>query len=215
VLNAGNLDTLSFLASTKAYFMEKKALVDSNFDYQDLALKDNGLTWKNYSAEKIIFCEGSKALENPFFKWLPFKLTKGELLTTRIKGYCSADVVNKGVFVLPIGEEVCHVGATYEWDELTEEPTEKGKKEILEKLEKLISAPYEVLTHQAGIRPTVIDRRPLIGQHPEHNQLFVYNGMGTKGIMISPYFAHHFAAFLTGEISALDMEVDIKRFMKP
>ncbi len=160
VLNAGNLDTLRFLVASKAYFIEKEVLMDSFFDCQNLILTADGISWNGLSAEQIIFCEGSKAVENPFFKWLPFKLTKGEVLSAKVPGFHSTDVVNKGVFVLPVEDEVCRIGATYEWQDLSEEPTEKGKAEILEKFEKLIDAPYQVIGHQAGIRPTVSDRRP-------------------------------------------------------
>ena len=58
---------------------------------------------------------------------------------------------------------------------------------------------------------TVKDRRPLIGLHPKHPQLAVFNGMGTKAVMLAPYFAIAFSDFLeTGK--ELNSEVDIKRY---
>ena len=75
----------------------------------------------------------------------------------------------------------------------------------------MLKVPFEITNQQAGIRPTVNDRRPLIGLHPEHPQLAVFNGMGTKGVMLAPFFADQFANFLESA-TPIDKEVDIARF---
>jgi glycine/D-amino acid oxidase-like deaminating enzyme len=122
-------------------------------------------------------------------------------------------VINKGVFVLPLGDNKYRVGATYEWNELNELTTEKGKADLIEKLKKILKVPFEIIEHDAGIRPTVNDRRPLIGLHPEHPAVGVFNGMGTKAVMIAPYFAKQFVDFLENK-NTLDPEVSIERFKK-
>jgi glycine oxidase len=215
VINAGNIDTNVFLNASQAYFKNKQILLQEAFDYQELKLLSGEVNYKGIVAEKIIFCEGYKALDNTYFNWLPFKLTKGETLTIRIpllyqKGLLSK-VINKGVFVLPLGEGLYKVGATYEWEDLTDLPTEKGKIFLVDQLNKLLKVPFEIIEHKAGIRPTVKDRRPLIGLHPEHTTLGIFNGLGTKGVMLGPYFAKQFVDFLEAGIS-LNKEVDIGRF---
>jgi glycine oxidase len=214
VPDAGNLDTLAFLEAAKFFFKNKGLLLEETFNLNTLKVEQEEVTYGMIKADKIIFCEGSKAVDNPHFNWLPFKLTKGEALTAKIKGYNSKDVINKGVFVLPVMEEVCRIGATYEWEDLSENPTEKGRAELIGKFEKLITAPFQVLEHKAGIRPTISDRRPIIGQHPEHPQLLIFNGMGTKGVLIAPYFAKHFANYLSGKSLSIHPEADIARFYK-
>lgn len=215
VINAGNIDTNVLLNASQAYFKNKQFLLQEAFDYQELKLLSGEVNYKGIVAEKIIFCEGYKALDNTYFNWLPFKLTKGETLTIRIpllyqKGLLSK-VINKGVFVLPLGEGLYKVGATYEWEDLTDLPTEKGKMFLVDQLNKLLKAPFEIIEHKAGIRPTVKDRRPLIGLHPEHTTLGIFNGLGTKGVMLGPYFAKQFVDFLEAGIP-LNKEVDIGRF---
>lgn len=189
-------------------------LLEEKFDFSQLSVSENNISYKDLKVKKIIFCEGFKAIENPYFPKLPFKLTKGEILTIKLLGdkiIPTEKVVNKGVFILPLGNNTYKVGATYEWAELNEEATEKGKSELIEKLQKVIKTPFEIIDHQAGIRPTVNDRRPLLGFHSQHPQLAIFNGMGTKAVMLAPYFAKHFAEVLEGETS-LDKEVDIARF---
>lgn len=214
VLDAGNLDAPLFLEIFRNYFKENNTLLEEKFDYDQLKISENAVTYKTITADKIIFCEGFKTTENPYFSWLPFKLTKGEIITIKLIGDTEVSfdkVINKAVFILPVGNNTYKVGATYEWNDLNETPTEKGKADLMDKLQKVIKVPFEIIDHQAGIRPTVNDRRPLIGLHPQHAAVGVFNGMGTKGVMLAPYFAKHFSDFLENNIP-LDKEVDIRRF---
>ncbi|MGQ0827722.1 MAG: NAD(P)/FAD-dependent oxidoreductase [Bacteroidota bacterium] len=220
IIKAGNLDTSLFLGSFRNYFKKNNYLLEEKFECDQLIISEKSVSYKDLTADKIIFCEGYKSIDNPYFNWLPFKLTKGEILTVRVPllhpdSYREGaggwkKVINKGIFILPLGNHTYKVGATYEWNDLTEQPTEKGKAELIDKLQKVLKVPFEVIDHQAGIRPTVIDRRPLMGLHPKHPALGVFNGMGTKGVMLAPYFANHFYDFLENNIP-LDIEVDIAR----
>jgi glycine/D-amino acid oxidase-like deaminating enzyme len=214
VKEAGNLDMALFLDSSRIYFKDTDSFREEVFDHKELLIAEDHVDYRDIRATKIIFCEGYRTTVNPYFNWLPFKLTKGEILTVRLSeehGIPTEKVINKGVFILPLGNNTYKVGATYEWNDMNEEPTEKGKAELKDKLEKVLKAPFEIISHQAGIRPTVNDRRPMLGLHPQHAALGVFNGMGTKGVMLAPYFAKHFVDFLEDRI-ALDKEVDIARF---
>ena len=211
VKQSGNTDVPKMLALMKAELKKQNSYLEEIFNYDDIILKDDAVVWKGIKAKKIIFCEGYKTTQNPYFNWLPFVLTKGEILTVRIENLETEKVINKGVFILPIGNNLYKVGATYEWKNLVDFPTEEGKEELVAKLKQVLKIPFEIVSHQSGIRPTVKDRRPLIGLHPKHPQLAVFNGMGTKAVMLAPYFAIAFSDFLeTG--TELNSEVDIKRY---
>jgi len=212
VLNAGNLDMLAFLEASKNYICSKYDYVSDKFDYEFLEKDDFGISYKGHHAKNIIFAEGYLISQNPYFNWIPMKPAKGEVLTI----YCEdllieRDILNKGIFIMPLGNHQYKVGATYEWNELNDQPTEKAKKELQEKLAALIKVPFQIMKHEAGVRPAVVDRRPVIGRHPEYSNLYVFNGFGTKAVMLAPYFAKHFMAYLEDGIS-LNTEVDVKRF---
>jgi len=68
-----------------------------------------------------------------------------------------------------------------------------------------------VVMHKAGIRPTVKDRRPFLGAHPDHNNLYVFNGLGTKGVSLAPYFAKHLVDHMVDGVELMK-EVSIGRF---
>ncbi len=118
------------------------------------------------------------------------------------------------MFLLPMGNQHFKAGSTYEWKDLTNEPTEAGRESIIQRLDKLIFANYTIKNHRAGIRPATSDRRPVLGFHPENKSISLFNGLGTKGVMLAPYFAAEMLKLLTTTNHSLSREVDIKRFLE-
>jgi len=103
------------------------------------------------------------------------------------------------------------VGATYNWLDLTDTITEEAKNTLIEKINILIPFPYKIINQQAGVRPATIDRRPVIGMHPINKSIGMFNGFGTKSVMLAPYFAKHFCNFMFLN-QELFLDVDVKRF---
>lgn len=211
VKNAGKIYSARFLELSRDYFMEQKILLEEKFDFNALEISGDSAWYNGFSAKKIIFCEGWKAMENPYFSYLPFKPAKGEILILEIENFNTEKIIHKNGYLYFIGDNLFVAGSTYEWDHLNDFPTDQGKKSITEKLEKIIRVPYKIVGHYAGVRPSVTDRRPLIGIHPEHKMLGIFNGFGTKAVMLAPYFAGRFLEFLENG-KPLDREADIKRF---
>ncbi len=209
-LQSGFLKTAKWLEKFRELLISKGAYLNSKFDYDGISFNEFGVQWNDYSAKKIIFCEGYQSINNPYFDWLPFKLTKGEVLTVNFKNLKIDHAINKGAFVLPYDGNY-KLGATYNWDEIDNTPTSEGKEQLLKRADRFINDEVIVLEHKAGVRPTVSDRRPLLGVHSDHEQLAVFNGMGTKGVMLAPYFANKMANLIL-ENEALPTEVDINRF---
>lgn len=210
IKQAANLSTGSFLKATREFLEANISLLADKFSFDELQVTDGAVTYKKYKASKIIFCEGFRAIYNPYFSWLPFRLTKGELIEVTIPGLETEKVVNKGVFVLQKEGDSYRVGATYQWNNIDPAPSKEARQELCTKLEKIMHHHYEVNDHWAGIRPTVKDHRPFIGPNPEQSSVYIFNGLGSKGVMMAPYFAAHLTDHLENNIS-LDPEVDIAR----
>ncbi|GIV28040.1 MAG: FAD-dependent oxidoreductase [Bacteroidia bacterium] len=211
VNNAGWLDLPLFLEKSKKFFLGKKLLLQQQFNYDDIVLSENQISYKDIITNAIVFCEGFQMLYNPYFSKLPLIPTKGEVLTLEVKNFSLECTLNKGVFLLPLKNNTFKCGATYEWHTTKADITLNGKKEIEDKLQKFLKADYSILHHESGIRPTVVDRRPLLGSHPQYNNIFVFNGLGTKGVMLAPFFAEHMKNYLLNK-AKLSEDVDIKRF---
>jgi glycine/D-amino acid oxidase-like deaminating enzyme len=214
VLQAGNLDVAHFLESTKNYIKENQNYIEEEFDYSQLVVTPQEITYKNITAKNSIFCDGHLITKNPYFNWIPMKPAKGETLTIHCPDLqLKNDIFNKGFFMMPLGNDLFKVGATYEWEQLNDIPTEKGKSELTQKLNSILTSPYKIVSHDAGIRPSVIDRRPVVGEHPNFKNLFIFNGLGTKAVMLAPYFAKQLVNYIHNN-SAIDSEVNPARFKK-
>jgi glycine oxidase len=210
VKQAGSIDLPVFLKASDAVF--KDVLVSEEFNFDALKIEEDKILYKNIASKNIIFCEGHLVKNNPYFNWVPLKPVKGEVLSLQsAELVLNNSVLNKNGFIMDLGKNTYKAGATYEWSDLEETPTVKGLEELELKLKQLISSPYDVLIHEAGIRPSSIDRRPITGPHPNFKNLFIFNGLGTKGVMLAPYFANNFVNFYLQK-QALNAETDVKRF---
>ncbi|MCB0754384.1 MAG: FAD-dependent oxidoreductase [Flavobacteriales bacterium] len=213
--NAGFVRISKLIASYQNYLNQKGLLLQDEFYHHNINILDDGIEYQGIQADRIIFAEGRFASQNPYFSWLPMRATKGQMLTVRLPESVTPDrIYNQQFLLFPLEEKgLFRLGATYEWGQLDETPTEEATQELLTKVKKTLDVEIEVLDAQAAVRPTVIDRRPIIGQHPDHRPIWIFNGLGTKGIMLAPYFAKQLVEHIY-EGAAIDPEVSLKRFGK-
>lgn len=211
VTNSGRVFLPLMISTLRSHLKEHSIVIDDIFSFADLDLTHNKVRYKNIEADNIVFCEGHRMTKNPYFNYLPLHTTKGELLTVKLKNTQVEELIKSGVYLMPLGNDLYRVAATFNNGVNDELCTVEGKNELLLKLSKLVDECPEVVNHQAGIRPTVKDRRALIGVHPEHSKMFVFNGLGTRGILLAPYLAKQLISFIEDQVS-IDPEVNIKRF---
>jgi glycine/D-amino acid oxidase-like deaminating enzyme len=213
VLHTGYVDTALLLDKYHEYLIENNYLLKESFDYSKLIISDDYLEYKNYKAKNIIFAEGFGLHANPFFQDLPLDGTKGELFIIKAPELNLDVIVNTSVFILPMGNGFFKVGATYNWKDKTDLPTEEGKKELVERIKEIINCDFEIVSHFGGVRPTVRDRRPIIGTHNKYSSLHILNGLGTRGVMLGPAMAKDLFYYIENK-TALDPVIDIERFYK-
>jgi len=211
VLNTGRINTELLVKNYRKFLKETQRLISNDFDYDSLEIKENYLCYKGRKAKRIVFAEGFGLKQNPFFKELPLTGVKGELLTIHAPDLKLDFVLKSSVFIIPIAKDLYRIGSTYDWKDKTNTITEKAKEELLNKLKTLIKCDYEVIDQAAGIRPTTKDRRPLVGEHKNYKNVYVLNGLGTRGVMIGPYVANELYNYIEHN-KTLNAEVDIKRF---
>lgn len=213
VLQTGALNCELYLEASINFFQDN--FESQKFDYNKIVFEGNRVIYDGIAAEKIIFCEGHLISQNPFFKEMLLKPVKGEIITIRfeqpipesIKDY----ILSRKCYLLPIGNNCYKVGATYNWNELNDETTMEGLTALLLHIKEITNTPFTVLSHQAGVRPAAPDRRPILGSHPLHKQVAVFNGLGTKGVMLAPYFANELFEHLCNG-KELHKEVSIMRY---
>jgi len=211
VLHSGRINTKQLVQSYNDYLFNEEKLVSETFQYELLTIASDSIQYKDVKAKYIVFAEGSGLLKNPFFKHLPLQGLKGEMLTIKAPDLKMDFIIKSSVFIVPLDNDLYWIGATYEREDKTNQVTAKAKNELVDKVKQIVNCDFEVVNQVAGIRPTTIDRRPFVGKHPEFNNVFVLNGLGTRGVMISPYVAEQLFNCIELE-SPLDPEIDINRF---
>ncbi|UMB60226.1 FAD-binding oxidoreductase [Lutibacter sp. A80] len=184
--NTGRIDTKLLLENYRSSLKDRKLLKNESFQYNNLKIEADSVMYNGIKASKIVCCEGFGLKQNPYFNYLPMQEAKGELLIIHAPNLTINFLIKAAVFILPLGNNYYKVGATFNWKDTTQKPTESGKEELLTKLKTFITVPFKVVDHVAGIRPTIKDRRPLVGVHPKYSNLAILNGLGTRGVMIAP-----------------------------
>jgi len=208
--HTGYVDTKILLNEFRNFFIKNKIFASERIDYSAIKVDEEGITWNGIVAKKIIFAEGIQLQPNPFFQ-LPFVPAKGELLLVKSKLRLKM-IVNRNGYIVPLGDNLFKVGSTFNWDDLTPNPTAEGRKALENIWKSLTDEPFEIIEHTAGVRPAIKDRRPVIGLHPNNLELGIFNGLGAKGVTLAPFFAKHFTGHLING-SSLIKEVNIDRFV--
>lgn len=211
VKKTGRIRVRELVSAYRQYLKDEGWLIEETFRHDRILTWESHIDYKNYKTGRIVFCEGNGLKNNPFFNKLPLNGTKGELLTIHASNLNLKNVIKSAVFILPLGKDLYKVGATFNWSDKTNAPTSAGRKELEDKLKTVITCDYEIIAHEAGVRPTTGDRRPLLGVHKDNDRMFLLNGLGTRGVMIAPLMAVKLYQFMENN-QALDPEIDIRRF---
>ena len=211
VLEAGRIDTDVLIAEYINFLNETNVFINETFDYNQLESKKDGVSYKHIQAKHIVFCEGFGIKKNPYFRNLPLYGTKGEVICIKAPELKLEFTLKASVFLIPDGNDEYYVGATYNNYDKTNAPTQDAKDQLINKVKSFLKCDFEVVNHKAGMRPTVKDRRPLVGTHPENNNIHILNGLGTRGVMIGPYAALALFNNIEKDLK-LDLEIDIARF---
>lgn len=216
VMGTGRIDTALLITSYKEYLRKKQMFLAERFDYETLQIGKDHVRYfsrdgRELRARRIVFAEGFGMKQNPFFQDLPMQGSKGEYLFIKAPELREQSAIKSSVFVIPEGEATYRVGANYGRDDKTNIPTEAARNELLKKWEDLVRCDYEVVDQIAGVRPTVKDRRPLVGRHPEHHRLYVLNGFGSRGVLIAPYAAEGLFEYIERNVT-LPASIDSARF---
>jgi hypothetical protein len=205
-----HLNTL--LDKYREKLLSENTLLAERFNIDELKVFENHIEYKNIIAKKIIFCDGNDCINNIYFNKLPFAPNKGEAVVLRIAQLDSQFIYKKGMMLIPLAEkDYWWLGSSYAWTFQDDKPTKEFSESAQKLLSSWIKLNFTIEEHRAAIRPATLERRPFVGLHPTHTAVGVFNGMGTKGCSLAPYFAKQFATHLAHG-TPIDPEASIERF---
>ena len=207
------IDTERLLIEYKKYLQKIDSFSDEIFDYDAVAIDEDHCSYKSESCKGIIFCEGMGLINNPFFNYLPLRGNKGEYIIVRAEELKLSVMIKSSIFIIPLGNDLYKVGATYNNHDRSLQPTLEAREYLDRELSRIISCEYEIVDQVAGIRPASADRRPFVGAHPVHKNLYCCNGFGSRGVLAAPTVAKQLLDNIQYK-AVLPSDVDIIRFKK-
>jgi glycine oxidase len=211
ILDSGWVDIPLFLDSFISNVHAPNLFFNQKFDDNSLIVNQDNFQYNDFLFDHVVFCQGTAIDQNKFTSNIRLKPAKGEVLTIESEETISHMIPQNGVFLLPISEKKYKVGSNFTWDKLDNIPTEAAKLEIIQKLCKWYKAPFEITNHIAGVRPSSLDRRPILGRLDFHPKAYILNGFGSKGVSHAPYYSKMLSKLIYDNI-IVDKDVDVCRF---
>lgn len=212
IKNVYRIDLNAIKRCMKEFLQERGWLINEVFEHQQIEINDEFVEYKGIKAKAIIFSEGYLVKDNPFFNYLPIRLNRGESISFKHKELQEKRMIKNQFFVVPQENDQYWSGGGYDRDNL-----QVDKPLYLDKIKGELESFYELSINEydfrSGVRPGVIDRRPVVGSHPLHNKLYIFNGMGTKGASLCPYCAEELINKISDGIE-MDPVINVIRFTK-
>ncbi len=210
VNQSARLNVNGFFIGLFDFFKSQGFLVKEKFNYQELNIEKS--EYKNLRFKNILFCEGMGVTQNPFFSDIPVNPNKGHHIKVKLSQKIPGNItIKKKHFLFPVNEELYFYGGTYDREQLHDQIDDSAVEQLKRGLSEIYSSGFEIADVNVGFRPTVKDRRPIIGRHPEHKNLYVFNGLGARGILNGCYFSKSLYDFIE-EGMPLPSEVSLDRF---
>lgn len=210
VNQSARLDVSGFFTGLFSFLENGSQLIKEKFDYTKINTVDS--TYKDIEFEKIIFCEGMGVKENPFFSEILVNANKGHHIKVKLSEPLSQNItIKKKHFLFPTGNDLYFYGGTYDREQLHSHIDESAVEQLVKGLGEIYPYDFEVKEVNFGFRPTVKDRRPIIGKHNDHPHMYVFNGLGARGILNGCYFSKILYDFMENDLPLPD-EVSMERF---
>ncbi len=212
IKQSGWLNTVKFLDSFRIHLQKNNSFWLHEFDEKQLTYKDEHWHYGEHSFDSVVFCQGYRNKYNSLFAHIPVIDNKGDVFRISTDALDEHKIYKRGCYAVHLQNKEYKVGSTYKWDNDNTTPTAEGFEELKTKTDALINGTYEVLEHYVGIRPTTKDRRPILGKHHQHKNLYLFNGLGTKGVLVAPYFSKRMADLLLHD-TPIDPSLSTDRFL--
>ncbi|QDT34783.1 NAD(P)/FAD-dependent oxidoreductase [Thalassoglobus polymorphus] len=211
----GRLHVEEYLKASRKMFQSMDSYIECSIDVQaEIEIQPNKIVIPklNLTGKQFVSCQGFQSTMLPYFDSVKFNPAKGEILDIKTRNSNIDRVVHRGIWMSPRGKQL-RIGATYDWSDLSTNVTENGRHWLTCRLNKLLPSEYEIVQHQAAIRPTMKDFHPVLGAHPKLNNVRIFNGLGSKGALMAPRLAQ----MLTNQLlhqTPLPLNLSVERWFQ-
>lgn len=210
VNQSARLNVSGFFNGLLSYLEIKGNLVKEKFDYSKINASNS--EYKDFSFKNILFCEGMGVKENPYFSDIAVIPNKGHHIRIKLSDAIPKDItIKKKHFLFPLNDNLHFYGGTYDREQMHDEIDYSAVEQLQKGLSEFYPGDFEIKEVYFGFRPTVKDRRPILGRHSQHSNFYVFNGLGARGILNGCYFSKTLFEYIENNIT-LPQEISIDRF---
>ena len=209
ISHGGRLDIPSFLKDAHKELQRDNAFLERRIHVSDLLVQDRRIYLRDIDAGEIFLAEGVGP-QNGLLGSTPLRPAKGEVLLLKAEDLPENLILKNQFFLVHLQEDTYWFGSNYQRSS-NALPTKKTYNEMISFLKKNACFPYKIIAHRTGLRPTIPDRRPVVGRLPNSINCYIFNGMGSKGSSLSPWCARQLVDFLDKGME-LDREIDSMRY---
>ncbi len=213
VVGSAYLDTQTFLRLSRDYFRGLGQVISERLVYSALTLFSEGVHYRDLQANQLIFCEGHQASQNPWFGYLPYNHSKGNILLATATDFPSSHILHLGKWILPLPGQQLKIGATYDRAFTDSGPDRFQQAVLLSDLAPWLKTTLTPTGLLAGIRPIALDNKPILGLHPAYPQLGIFNALASRGVSLGPFYAAQLVSHVMDH-QPLDREIDLNRYSR-
>ncbi|MCB1802676.1 MAG: FAD-binding oxidoreductase [Gammaproteobacteria bacterium] len=207
----GYVDLPLLLGTLRDWLASSATLLQKAVEYGDIDCRPGQVRIDGSSARRIVFCDGARSRDNPWFGHLPWAPDKGEILNLVDDAWQPRHIINGAHWLVPLANGELRFGATHAHSAVDLNTTAEAREALLAGYQALRpGTTVAVAAHVAGIRPGTADRNPLLGRHADMASVWICNGFGARGALTIPWYAQRLAAHLI-DAEPLPAEADIAR----
>lgn len=189
-----------FLHAARDYFQTHNLYQNQRIAFEDIHTSDDHIEICGHRTSMLVWCDGAKLNENPFFANDLLEPTRGDIITLGVTDALTPKVYNWGKWMIPQKNGDWKLGSTYHHDLSQPHPMQENQEALISSMKHALNIQNcSVVEHKTGIRPTTLDRQPRIKKSSHHPRIYAFNGFGSKGCMKIPFFAHAFSTQTPGE----------------
>ena len=201
------LNVRRFLSEAQTWIKSRQIWVDEEWHLEDTQLNANHIKYIGLTAKALALCTGH-ALKD--FPGVPIIPSKGEILLTQSRYDFG---IKAGHLHIPLEDGSLWVGSNYENNPKDVRPNPHEFTKILNDVKEIGLLSGQKYRHLTGIRPTIPDRRPVVGTLSSDYPIYILNGLGAKGASLSPFCARMLLKHIVSKTPVIP-ELDIKRYLK-
>ena len=196
--SAGRLQITKFLQASRIGLDRQGAYYQARLQQDDFVLRADSIEVPRLrlAANHVICCQGIAAEPCFGIPQLPFEPAKGEILELKTTGIKGQPTLLANAWIVPGDDDRCFVGATYERNFASREPTADGRGQLLGEFAQLVDRRAMLVAQRAAIRPILRGRMPQFGLSSTDPRWGFLNGLGSKGAVRAPLVSEQFARYL-------------------